>query len=147
MVLDETEGNEKYLKYYSELFRHWDQNYWYACYIFLVIQGAILVAFTQIFVNITITGRNIVLPIVTIVGIVFSLLWFFVMRRKISYTHGAEKQLREILKKMYQDIENLQVGPAKVRSSLVVHTYLPFSFILMWIILTLVSIKLSLSSL
>ena len=125
------------LKICSDLFVHWDSSYWYAFYVFLVLQGALIVAFTQVYTTTSLNGRLTTLLIISIGGIVLSLIWLLVMNRKMTYTRGAEDQLKKYLPEIWIDAKKKQKKLAKIPSSIMVHTILPALFILFWICLSI----------
>jgi len=88
------------LNIYSDLFQHWDNSFWSATYVFLALQGALLFAFAQVYTNPNIGGEKVILMIFSIGGAIISLLWLFVMNRKMSYTRGSEQQLNEAFIKL-----------------------------------------------
>ena len=130
------------LKAYTNLFIHWDSNYWYAFYVFLLLQGSFIVAFTQIFLRETINNRLIFLTYISISGCVLSIIWLFVMNRKMTYTYGAEEELKKKIPEIWISTKNKQIFSFKkpntyftfIPSSLLIRTVFPLLFFVFWLI-------------
>lgn len=130
------------LKAYTDLYIHWDSTYWYAFYVFLILQGSFIVAFTQVFINEKLPDRPNFLFIISMSGLALSLIWLFVMNRKMTYTLGAQEQLKTQVPMIYESAHNLQTFSWKkprtyltwMSSALLVHTVFPILFIAFWIL-------------
>jgi hypothetical protein len=126
------------LKGYTDLFVHWDSSYWYAFYVFLVLQGALIVAFTDVYTSNAPNGRDTILFIIPMGGLILSGLWMLVMNRKFTYTLGAQEQLKTIIPEVYISAKKMQKGLANTSSSLIVNKILPLLFVGFWFILLII---------
>ena len=133
--------NEKELSTYVDLFTHWDDSYWTASYVFLLIQGVLIAALTHLR---ALTDDNSWLVIAFFFGLfglaVFASM-FFVLNRKITYTHGSEQCPKNLLKSLYDQIETEQTNWRKRYSSAEsMQTCLPILFGAFWFAVAVVSI-------
>jgi hypothetical protein len=126
------------LKAYTDLFIHWDSSFWYAFYVILVIQGALIVAFTDVYLSADSNIRSNILFIVSSGGVILSFLWFCLMHRKFSYTIGIQDQLKMKIPEVYISVKNKQKGIKRIHSSWIVNTIIPFLFFIFWVLLLII---------
>ncbi len=122
------------ITHYVDLFIHWDESYWQAAYVFLVVQGTLIAALTQIKSLTTDNSWLLLVFFFSIFGVIISIFNILVLNRKMSYTHGSEDMLREKYKILYERIKERQTGFKKVSSAKIMHTYFPSLFYVFWII-------------
>lgn len=134
--------NNGVLSNYTNLFIHWDSSFWNAFYVFLVIQGALLVAFTETFKNYGKFEYNLILYSICFIGIIISILWLFVMNRKMTYTYGTEKEIKKLIEPVYESIYRLQTTFLTKRSSAeIVKNGIPLIFIFLWFVFFIILFK------
>jgi len=131
--------NEK-LKTCSDLYIHWDTNYWYSVYIFLILQGALIVAYTQILVNPdVIANESKFLELIAISGVILAIVWIFLLNRKFSFTYWAQEELKTLSKfKIWDNVGGLKKSIlylSFIPSSFVMNYVLPIGFMMFWIFL------------
>jgi hypothetical protein len=83
----------------------------------LVLQGALIVAFTDVFTSNAPNGPDTILFIISIGGINLSCLWMLVMNRKFTSTIGAQEQLKTIIPEVY-------ISAKKCKKDLQIHHHL-----------------------
>ena len=88
-------------KIFKDLFIHWDSNLWYAVYVFLGIEIALIVAFTQVFITPNLSKKDSILQLIAISGLILSILWLFILPRKLSYSLGVF----ELIKGSYTELK------------------------------------------
>ena len=129
------------LSTYVDLFRHWDNSYWTASYVFLVIQGALIAALTQLRTLKNDNSWLIITSIFSFFGLGVSVSMMLVLNRKRTYTQGAEKYLKNWLPEMYKEITRRQIGfRCKYSSAEIMQKCLPVLFVVFWFIVALLSI-------
>lgn len=114
------------LMIYANLFCHWDSSFWNATYVFLAIQGALIVAGTQVYHD------EILLIYISLIGTFLSLMWLFVVLRKWIYTDQSQNFLIEHLKELYDNIKEKKKWPAIFSSAKIMIYVLPSSFLFGW---------------
>ena len=78
----------------KDLYVHWNKNYWYSVYIFLIIQGLIILALTEVLkATGNVNNENRILSLFVLLGIIFSILWCLVLNRKFSYIYHSKDKL------------------------------------------------------
>jgi len=125
---------------FVKLFIHWDTNYWYSVYIFLLIMGMLVVAYTQILINSEdIINEPKYLDLISFCGLGISIVWLFVLNRKFTVMKGVLEVMESNVKK---DIDNKINERAKnpkylsfFKSHWLVNYLLPVIFICFWIIM------------
>ena len=129
--------NDK-LKACTNLFIHWDAGYWYAFYVFLLIQGSFIVASSQVYITESLESREIILWLVPICAFFFSILWLFVMNNKRTYTRGAEIVIEREIPEIWETARIKQKQfLGRIDSALIVQTGMPILFASGWLILLL----------
>lgn len=123
-AIDELKNDK--LIIYSNLFCHWDSSFWNATYVFLAIQGALIVAFTQALSN------ERLLIFISLIGAFLSLIWLFVVNRKWIYTDQTEGFLKKSLYELYMKINEKKKGLAKFSSARIISIWLPLFFLIGW---------------
>jgi len=82
----------------KDLYVHWNKNYWNSVYIFLIIQGLIVVALTGILSETgNVSNENRIISLLVLSGMIFSIVWFFVLNRRYSYIYHAQHNLKDKL--------------------------------------------------
>jgi hypothetical protein len=127
----------------KDLYVHWDKSYWYSVYIFLIIQGLITVALTEVLKSTgSITNENLILSLLVMSGIIFSILWCFVLNRKFSYIHHSQEKLKGKLgSEIWDNIKSCEDIRKKfwyfsfVNSNIIINKVLMTGFILFWLVI------------
>jgi hypothetical protein len=127
----------------KDLYINWDKGYWYSVYVFLVIQGLIIVALTDILkASGTIGNGNAILSMLVLSGISFTILWCLVLNRKFSFIYHAQEELKSKLgKNIWDNIEKNSDFKKNfwyfsfIPSSIIVNRILMTGFILFWLIM------------
>lgn len=134
-------GEAESINHYVKLFIHWDESYWQAANVFLVVQAALIAALTQIK---SLTEDNTWLLLVGIFGIFglfISILNILVLNRKMSYTDGCEEMLRKRYQDLfYNEIKKRQIGLKKFSSATIMHTIFPSLFCIFWGLIIIVAL-------
>ncbi len=82
----------------KDLYINWDKCYWYSIYVYLIIQGLIIVALTEVLKAAgDIGNESKILGILVFSGIIFSILWCFVLNRKFSFVYHSQEELKSKL--------------------------------------------------
>ena len=124
----------------SDLYIHWDTNYWYSVYIFLILQGALIVAYTQILINSNIINNELkYLEGIAISGVILTIVWIFILNKKFAFTYWSQEELKELsgfnIWKNVNDTEKNIPYLASIPSSIFMNDVLPILFIAFWFIL------------
>lgn len=127
----------------KDLYVHWDKSYWYSVYIFLIIQGLITVALTEVLKSTgSITNENLILSLLVMSGIIFSILWCFVLNRKFSYIYHSQEKLKGKLgSEIWDNIKSCEDIRKKfwyfsfVNSNIIINKVLMTGFILFWLVI------------
>ena len=66
----------------KDLYVNWNKSFWYSVYIYLVIEGLIIVALTEVMKSTgNIMNENSILSLLVILGILFTVIWCLVLNR------------------------------------------------------------------
>ena len=138
LLVREKMTNGDSLKYISNIFIHYNSDYWHSVYIFLILQSAFIVSYTQILINSgSVLNENAILRIIAIIGVAFSFFWLLVLNRKYSYTIGSQLLLESntSTEQIWKNAKGIQgeKDKASVSSAIIVHTLLPILFAIFWI--------------
>ena len=93
--------NEELKKYESivSIWRRWDESYWTSFYVFIIVIGLLLAGYSQ-----TVYNKFIGFPLVyCIVGIIITIIWLFILHRKLVHIYIAEYIGRNVEEKINSD--------------------------------------------
>jgi hypothetical protein len=127
----------------KDLYVHWDKSYWYSVYIFLIIQGLIIVSLTEVLkATGAIANENMILSLLVLSGIFLSILWCFVLNRKFSYIYHSREKLKGILGsdiwdniKLCEDFKKKFWYFSFINNNVIINKVLMTGFILLWIVI------------
>ena len=125
----------------KDLYCHWDRNFWYSVYIYLIIQGLLIVALTEILRSTgDISNENNILSLLVISGILFSIVWCLVLNRKFTFIKFSQEKLKNFLGgdiwdniEKYSDIKKHFMNFSFISSNLLINKILTTGFLLIWI--------------
>ena len=95
--------NEELKKYESinSIWRRYDESYWFSFHMFIIIMGLLLVGYSQV-INTSIF--SIFLSIIYCgAGMSISLIWLFVLHKKMAFTYIAEEVGRDLEDTIFPD--------------------------------------------
>jgi len=127
----------------KDLYVHWNKSYWYSVYIFLIIQGFIIVALTEVLkATGSVANENKIITLLVLSGLIFSIIWFFVLNRKYSYLHHSQNKLKDNLgSSIWDNIDNCSDMKKHfwyfsfIQNNIIIDKILMFGFILFWLIM------------
>ncbi len=127
----------------KDLYVHWCKNYWNSVYIFLVIQGLLIVALTEVLkATGDVSNETKILSLLILSGIIFSILWCFVLNRKFSYIYHSKEKLKSILgSEIWDDVKSCEDFKKNfwyfsfIESNIIINKILTTGLILFWLIM------------
>ena len=73
------------------IWKRWDESYWTSFYVFVLVTGLLFAGYAQIY------DREIIIAcIISIAGIIISIIWIFILNRKLTHIYLAEKEGRKL---------------------------------------------------
>ena len=125
----------------KDLYCHWDRNFWYSVYIYLIIQGFIIIALTEVLKSTAIiANENIIISLLVISGILFSIIWCLVLNRKFKFVELSQDKLKNFLGgdiwdniEKNSDIRKNFKDFSFIRSSVLINKILTTGFLIIWL--------------
>lgn len=138
-----TVSEDNKLNVVKDLYVHWHKNYWNSAYIFLIIQGLIIVALTEVLkATGNVSNENKILSMLVLSGIIFSIIWCFVLNRKYSFIYHSQNQLKEKLgSTIWDNIDNCSDMKKHfwyfsfIPTNIIIDKILMTGFVLFWLIM------------
>ena len=138
-----TVSEDNKLNIVKDLYVHWNKSYWYSVYFFIIIQGFIIVALTEILkATGNVTNENKIISMLVLSGLIFSIIWFFVLNRKYSYLHHSQNKLKDNLgSSIWDNIDNCSDMKKHfwyfsfIQNNIIIDKILIIGIILFWLIM------------
>ena len=103
--MSEPENNLNKYGYVISIWKRWDESYWTSFHMFLIVEGLLLAGYSQVIDIRDITKISNYSIIYSLAGIAITILWLFVLHKKMAFTYLAEDVARELENSVFTDLQ------------------------------------------